>query len=69
MEEIWNGLVRAVELIVTLNPEVMSITARSLLISFVSVLLAASISIPLGGLIEFRNFRGKGAVVNLIQTL
>ncbi|HNX39473.1 MAG TPA: ABC transporter permease [Methanothrix sp.] len=69
MEEIWNGLVRAVELIVTLNPEVMGITIRSLSISFVSVLIAAAINIPLGGLIEFRNFRGKGAVVNLIQTL
>jgi len=69
LEEIWNGLVRAVELIVTLNPEVMGITIRSLSISFVSVLIAAAINIPLGGLIEFRNFRGKGAVVNLIQTL
>ena len=69
MEEIWNGVLRAIQLIITLNPEVMGITARSLLISFASVFLAAFINIPLGGLIEFREFRGKRALVNLIQTL
>ena len=69
MEEICNGILRAVELIVTLNPEVMEITARSLFISFTAVFLAAIIDIPLGGLIELRKFRGKRALVDLIQTL
>ncbi|MDD1738297.1 MAG: ABC transporter permease [Methanothrix sp.] len=69
MEEIWNGVLRAIELIATLNPEVLEITARSLSISFSAVFLAAAIGIPLGGLIELREFRGKKALVNLIQTL
>ena len=69
MEEIWNGILRAIELIVTLNPEVMEITARSLIISFTAATLAAAIDIPLGGLIELRVFRGKRALVDLIQTL
>ena len=69
MEEIWNGVLRAIELIATLNPEVLKITTRSLLISFSAVFLAAAIGIPLGGLIELREFRGKKALVNLIQTL
>ena len=69
MEEIWNGVLRAIELIVTLNPEVLEITARSLLISLSAVFLAAAIGIPLGALIELREFRGKKALVNLIQTL
>ena len=69
MEEIWNGALRAIELIATLNPEVLEITARSLLISFSAVFLAAAIGIPLGALIELREFRGKKALVNLIQTL
>ncbi len=69
MEEIWNGVLRAIELIATLNPEVLEITARSLLISFSAVFLAAAIGIPLGALIELREFRGKKALVNLIQTL
>lgn len=69
MEEIWNGVLRAIELIATLNPEVLEITARSLLISLSAVFLAAAIGIPLGALIELREFRGKKALVNLIQTL
>jgi tungstate transport system permease protein len=69
LEEIWNGVLRAIELIATLNPEVLEITARSLSISFSAVFLAAAIGIPLGGLIELREFRGKKALVNLIQTL
>lgn len=69
MEEIWNGVLRAIELIATLNPEVLEITARSLLISLSAVFLAAAIGIPLGALIELREFRGKKALVSLIQTL
>lgn len=69
MQEIWNGFLRAIELIITLNPEVVEITTRSLAISLSSAFLAAIICIPLAGLIEFRNFSGKRALINLIQTL
>lgn len=60
---------KAIELIVTLNPEVMGITARSLSISIASTIFASLICIPLGGLIEFHDFHGKRALINIIQTL
>lgn len=69
MDEISAGLIRAIQLIVTLNPEVVDITARSLSISLTSVLIASLINIPIGGLIEFYDFRGKRALVTIIQTL
>lgn len=69
MDEIWNGLFRAIELIATLDPQVVEITSRSLFISLSSAFLASIICIPIGGLIEFRQFWGKGALINLIQTL
>jgi tungstate transport system permease protein len=69
LQEIWNGFLRAIELIITLNPVVVEITTRSLAISLSSAFLAAIICIPLGGLIEFRSFSGKKALINLIQTL
>jgi len=69
LEEIWNGLLKAIELIATLDPQVVEITSRSFLISLSSAFLASIICIPLGGLIEFRQFRGKGALINLIHTL
>lgn len=69
MEEIWNGFLRALELIVTLNPEVVEITTRSLTISLSSAFIAALVCTPLGGLIEFRRFRGKRMLINVVQTL
>ena len=69
MEEISNGLFRAIELIATSDPQVVEITSRSLFISLSSAFLASIICIPIGGLIEFRQFWGKGALINLIQTL
>jgi tungstate transport system permease protein len=69
LDEITAGFLKAIELIVTLNPEVVGITARSISISLTSIFLASIICIPLGGLIEFRSFPGKRALINLIQTL
>lgn len=69
MEEIWNGFVRALDLIITLNPEVVEITTRSLTISLSSAFIAALVCIPLGGLIEFRRFKGKRVLINVVQTL
>jgi len=68
LTEIWNGLTRAIQLIVSLDPEVMQIAGRSLMISVTSTILASLICIPLGSLIHFNRFRGKRIVVSLIQT-
>ena len=58
----------AIQLIVTLDPQVVEITVRSISISLTSVLIAALVDIPIGGIIEFHSFRGKRALINLIQT-
>ena len=57
------------ELIISFDPEVMEIAARTLGIAGTSCLLASLISLPLASLIHFRQFRGKRALVNIIQTL
>ena len=69
MNEILDGFVQAVHLILILDPEVMEITVRTLEISLVSTAIATLISVPVGGLIHFREFRGKRVLVNVIQTL
>ena len=68
MGEIWQGLVRAGELIVTLDPEVMNITLRSLVISLFACIIATVIAIPAGALIHFARFPGKRLLVSTIQT-
>jgi tungstate transport system permease protein len=68
LSEIWQGLVKAIELIVTLDPEVMEIAGRSLAISLSATLLATIICLPLGSLIQFNRFVGKRTLINLVQT-
>jgi len=69
MDDIAPGVTQAVHLIVTLNPEVMEIAALSLYISLSATIIAALISIPLGGFIHFHEFYGKRALIVVIQTL
>lgn len=57
------------ELIISFDPEVMEIAARTLRIAGTSCLLASLISLPLASLIHFRQFRGKRVLINIIQTL
>jgi tungstate transport system permease protein len=68
LENLWNGLVKAVELIVTLDPEVMQIAGRSLMIAVSSAVIGSVICIPVACLIHFNHFRGKRFLVSLIQT-
>jgi tungstate transport system permease protein len=68
LSEIWHGLIKAFELIVTFDPEVMAIAGLSLRIAVTSVLLASIICLPLGSLIHFRSFTGKRVLISLIQT-
>jgi len=69
VSEIINGFFQAIELIVTLNPEVFTITLRTLEISLMSTLFGTLIAIPLGGIIYYKTFMGKRALINIIQTL
>jgi len=51
-----------------LDPEVLEITTRTLVISISSTIIASLMCLPLGSLIHFNNFRGKRTLINLIQT-
>jgi tungstate transport system permease protein len=68
LTELWNGFVKALELIVTLDPEVMQIAGRSLRIAVASTVAASIICIPIASLIHFNQFHGKRFLVSLIQT-
>jgi tungstate transport system permease protein len=69
VNEITDGFFQAINLIVTLNPDVLGIAALSLYISLSATILAALFSIPVGGFIHFHEFRGKQVLIALIQTL
>ena len=69
MTELWDAFTRAIELIVSLDPEVMQIAGRSLTLAATSCVIATLIAIPLGSVIHFNNFFGKRLLINIIQTL
>jgi tungstate transport system permease protein len=69
LSEIWDGLVKAFQLIFTFDPTVVSIAGRSLWISAASCLIATAICIPLGSVIHFNNFRGKRFLISTVQTM
>ena len=68
MTELWQGLVKALELIINLDPEVMEIAGRSLRISITSAVIGSVIFIPIASMISFKQFSGKRTLINLIQT-
>jgi tungstate transport system permease protein len=68
LDELWDGLVKAIDLIVSFDSEVMSIAGRSLAISATSCTIAALLCLPLGSLIHYSHFRGKRLLVSVIQT-
>ena len=69
MTELWQGLLKAIQLIVSLDPEIMEIAGRSLAIAATSCCLATLICLPLGSLIHFNRFRGKRLLTNVVQAL
>ena len=69
MTELWEAIKEAVHLIVSLDGEVLDIAWRSLRIALTSCAISALLCLPLGGLIHFREFRGKRLLTTMIQTL
>jgi tungstate transport system permease protein len=69
VDEIISGFIQAFQLIVSLNPELLEITALSLTISLSASVIASVIAVPAGGIIHFHDFRGKRLLITIIQTL
>jgi len=68
LTELWQGLLKAIQLIVSLDPEVIEITGRSLAIVATSCSIATLICLPLGSLLHFNRFPGKRLLINVVQT-
>jgi tungstate transport system permease protein len=68
MELIWQGVLKAAELVFTFDVEVWSITWRSLRISGYATLISLLIGIPLGIALALARFPGRSAIVASINT-
>jgi tungstate transport system permease protein len=68
MELIWDGLVRAVGLMWSGDPEVLGITWLSLRLSATATLLSLVVGVPLGTLLALVRFPGRRLVIALVNT-
>ena len=69
MNEIIEGFFKAIQLILSLDPEVLNITLLSLRVSGTAVILASIVGLPTGTLLGLYNFKGKQIVTNLVNTM
>jgi tungstate transport system permease protein len=68
MELIIQGIIKAFELIIGFDPEVMGITWLSLKISGTATFISLFIGVSIGTIVALTNFSGKRLVISIINT-
>ncbi|MFX0007733.1 MAG: ABC transporter permease [Promethearchaeota archaeon] len=66
--DIIQGILEALRLMFTFDPELWSVIGTSFRVSLTSTFIAALIALPIGSFIGLRKFRGKKGLTNLINT-
>ncbi|MEM2130579.1 MAG: ABC transporter permease, partial [Candidatus Bathyarchaeia archaeon] len=69
MDELIEGFIKAIQLIISGDPTVIDVTLRSLYVSGAAVLLAALWGIPIAVPLGLKNFRGKLFIKGLFNAL
>ena len=68
MEELWNGLLQAIQLIASRDPALYEIVGLSLRVSGIALLISCIIGIPLGALMGLNRFHGRRLLIILMYT-
>lgn len=66
--DIIEGILEALRLMFTFDPELWSVIGTSFRVSLTSTFIAVLIALPIGSFIGLRKFRGKKGLTNLINT-
>lgn len=69
MDFLVQSVIEALRMIFSLDPEMYFIVYVSLYVSFFSTIIASILGVPLGFLIAVKQFRGKRAVITILNTL
>ncbi|AGL00817.1 ABC transporter permease [Desulfoscipio gibsoniae] len=67
MEMVWEGLARAVQMLLSGDPAVLQITWFTLRVSGTATLISLLIGVPLGLLLAFKVFPGRSVAVSLVN--
>ena len=68
MELIWQGIIQAIRLILSGDPQVLQITWLSIKVSATATLLSLIAGIPSGMALALTRFSGRGLLVALVNT-
>jgi tungstate transport system permease protein len=68
MDFLFNSIIKALELILSLDPELTDIVLLSLKVSGIAIVIASALGLIITLLLDLRDFRGKGIVVTVINT-
>jgi tungstate transport system permease protein len=69
MDSFRYGFVSAFHLIFSLDPELLDIIFLSLEVSFVGLVVACIVGLPVGAVVALKKFRGRGFVISILNTL
>ncbi|MCT4554278.1 MAG: ABC transporter permease [Pelagimonas sp.] len=69
MTDLWEGLARAVWLVVQLDADLIEISLRSLHVTLTALVVASAIALPLAAVLAVRRFRMRRAVIALLNAL
>ncbi|KIT15723.1 ABC transporter permease [Jannaschia aquimarina] len=69
MNDLWDGLVQAGWLVITLDPELVEITLRSLQVTLTALVIACFIAFPVAALLSVRRFRLRRLVIAVLNAL
>lgn len=69
MADLWDGMIQAFWLVVTLDRDLLEISLLSLRVSLTALLIASVIAMPLAAVLAVRRFRWRRAVVALLNAL
>ncbi len=69
MTDLWQGLAQAFWMVVTLDADLVEITARSLRVTLTALLIASLIALPLGALIAIRRFYLRRLTIGVLNAL
>ncbi|WP_050673914.1 ABC transporter permease [Phaeobacter italicus] len=69
MSDLWDGLMQAAWLLVTLDADLVEITLRSLRVTLSALAVACLIALPLAALLAVRRFRMRRATIAVLNAL
>jgi tungstate transport system permease protein len=69
MGDLWAGLAQALRLVVTLDPDLVEITLRSLQVTLSALVIACLLALPLSALLVVRRFPFRRATIAVLNAL